>query len=389
MKMDYSKFDNNMNNWESHVSTCSSVTCQYLCEKKNHSYESLEITFDYELLVPVSEQLANVLPSVERNLLEGLAQHFNVDSCALELDATTGDVTEAIENKNLITGLSYLPQDAISTANGGACSKISTDEIFEERGFTCIPVQGFVTMYYVADSHTEVSSMLLDVIEQEANYGNLIKGTQIKRLAYVGNINSGPNGDQPSTIGLRNSSGSKMMIGMSAVAVAIVGIFISAGLFIRKKGVRNIRRTHELNSTPSVTIGKRGGLRLQDQELKRSDLDDITKCMFSTGPYQMSDDDLEIKKAQLKKHGLTKTNLADLFLRQGSLSTISEGQENETRSSSTGLSGSHMMPYPRIMSDSMYSDDVQLSTCSHLESAIFDEDMRIDPMEQNDRIIDV
>lgn len=246
-------------------------------------------------------------------------------------------------------------------------------------------------MYYVADSHAEVSSALLDVIEQEADYGNLIKGTQIKRLAYVGNrsVNSGPNGDQSSTIGLRNSSGSIMMIGMSAVAVAIVGILISAGLFIRKKGVRNVRRTHELKCTPSVTIGKRGGLRLQDQELKRSDLDDITNCMFSTDTYQMSDDDLEIKKAQLKKHGLTKTNLADLFLRQGSLSTISEGQENETRSSSTGLSGSHMMPYPRILSDSMYSDDVQLSTCSHSESAIFDEDMRIDPMKQNDRIIDV
>jgi hypothetical protein len=123
--MDYSK------NWESHVSTCSSVTCQYLCENKNHSYESLEITFDYELLVPVNEQLANVLPSVERNMLEGLAQLFNVDSCTLESHAqmgtatttTTGNVTtEVIENKNLpknlITGLSYLPQDAISTDNG-------------------------------------------------------------------------------------------------------------------------------------------------------------------------------------------------------------------------------------------------------------------------------
>ena len=110
--MDYSLLDNNVKkrhlNWSSDISTCSSITCQYLCLKDMLPYESLEITFDYELLVPIrlSEQLANVLPNLEKNMLEGLAKHFYLDSCAFE------------SNSNLITGLSYLPQDIISVTNG-------------------------------------------------------------------------------------------------------------------------------------------------------------------------------------------------------------------------------------------------------------------------------
>ena len=241
-------------------------------------------------------------------------------------------------------------------------------------------------MHYVADSQSEVSALLLNAVEQKANDGNLINGTQIKRLAYVGDksVNSEPHFDQSSTLGIKGSN--SMVFGV--VAVAIVGIFVSAGLFVRKKGVNSIRKKHVLYSTPSVTVGKKGGLRLQDHERKRSDLDDIARDVFASDPFEMPDD-LHVKKEQLKKHGLTRTDVAGLFLKQGSLSTISEGQENDSRSSSTGISESHIVPFQRILSESVYSDDVQMSTCSHSESGIVHEEFSIDQMKQDHMMLNV
>ena len=235
-------------------------------------------------------------------------------------------------------------------------------------------------MYYSGLNPSDASIELLNTIQYEAEIGNLISGTMIKKLALGDHTIV----ESESNYGL-HSSISMATVEMSAVAVGIIGVIFALGFLVKKKGLRTLKMKTGLNYTPSVTIGKKGGLRKQDN-LKKPDLDEIKRDVFSSDPFETQDDDIEMKKAQLKKYGLTKTNVAELFLKQGSLSTISEGHETENQSSSSGIPESPMSSYPRILSDSIYSDDVQLSTA---ESVSFDEGSEMYSSKHGSTILDV